>query len=195
VGALLVGSLAATVALAGRIALVEIPTVSPLLAAQISVPAPHRLALAALLVMLLITPAARRWSEPLPVPLAAASGTWRRVEGRYYHERRWLILLLAVVVAVPLLPLMLDFWAPRGWGCSLWYLVIMPEGALPLALLCLAVESEVSARQKPSPATVMDRPRLAPGLFVLIWAVLLVIVLAAAPILGAWGFAHCLTVA
>ena len=70
--ALLAAGLAVTIAIAGRIGLVEIPRISPIMAAQITVPNFGLLALAAVLVLLLVTAAARRWSEP-PAASAAAS--------------------------------------------------------------------------------------------------------------------------
>ena len=71
-------------------------------------------------------------------------------------------------------------------------LVLMPEGCLSLAIMLLAVESIFSGRPKDAGATSIPPSRLAPGLFLLNWSMLLAIVLFAAPILGAWGFALCL---
>jgi hypothetical protein len=65
----------------------------------------------------------------------------------------------------------------------------MPEMCLSLAIAILAVESVFLRRSNdagPAPSTPLW---LAPGLFLLNWFVLLTIVVFAAPILGAWGFA------
>jgi hypothetical protein len=181
------------IALAGRIALVEVPEISPILADYIAVPRPYRLAFAVALVLLLVTTAARRWSEPLPTGSAAGSGSWRRDESRYYHERRFVAALLGVSVFATyfcgvLGPCgMLFVWGFMQW--SLAGLVTIPDGFLSLALMFLAVQSFLSKRPNDTVAASRAPPRLAPGLFLVNWFALLAIVVFAAPILGVWGFA------
>ena len=78
------------------------------------------------------------------------------------------------------------------WGLMQWSLaglVTIPDGFLSLALMFLAVQSILSKRPKDTAAASSDPPRLAPGLFLVNWFALLAIVVFAAPILGAWGFA------
>jgi hypothetical protein len=66
---------------------------------------------------------------------------------------------------------------------------VRPETCLSVALIVLAVQSAFSGRSKRPDAVHMDPPPLAPGLFLLIWWVLLAIIVFGVPILGAWGFA------
>jgi hypothetical protein len=180
------------IVLAGRIALVEIPRISPILADHISVPRPHRLILGAALVLLLVTAAARRWSEPSPAGSATGSEPWRRDESRYYRERPFLVVLVAAVALAPWPREVLDFSDWEWMRCVAASLIMMPEGCLSLALMLLAVQSVFSKRPNDAGATSIAPSRLAPGLFLLNWSMLLAIVLFAAPILGAWGFALCL---
>ena len=95
-GALLAASLTVTVLLAGRVALVEVPGFSPIMAANIPMPT-HRLVAGVMLALLLVTAVARRLSEPPLVGSAAAAEPWRHDEERYHHERRLLIFLLGGV--------------------------------------------------------------------------------------------------
>jgi hypothetical protein len=191
--------LAVAIAIAGRIGLVEIPRISPIMAAQITVPNFGLLAIAAVLVLLLVTAAARRWSEPPPAVSPAASISWRRDEHRYYHERRLVIALVAVVTFLPVLAGLADSWRmmsiwPTGtWECiqgELACLVEFPEACLSLVLVFLALQSVFSRRPQSPEVAAGDPPGLAPGLFLVNWFALLAIVVFAAPILGTWGFAY-----
>jgi hypothetical protein len=119
-GTLLAASLAAMIAIAGQIGRVEIPRISPILAAQITVPGFGLLALAAALVLLLVMAAARRWSEPLSTDSATESLRWRRDERRYHHERRPVIVLLAAVTFLPVLRALLDFSGRSSWEWMTW---------------------------------------------------------------------------
>jgi hypothetical protein len=199
IAVLLVASLAVMIAIAGRIGLVELPRISPLMAAQITMPKFGLLVLAAMLVLLLVTAAARRWSEPLPSDSAVASIPWRRDERRYYHERRLVIVLLAAVAFLPVLATLSDTWhLLDGWPISIWgrireelaALVEFPEACLSLVLVFLAIQSVSSRRPQIPEAAANDPPGLAPGLFLVNWFALLAIVVFAAPILGTWGFAY-----
>jgi len=200
-GVLLAASLATTIVLSVRIALVEVPDITPALAADIHMPRLHQLVAAAVLVLLLVSAAARRWSEPPPVGSAVGNWSWRRDEGRYYHERRILLLPLAGVMLILLVRegLMTSWWiinscsrgllgdleAIRYWLVGLFE---SPQICLSLALIVLAVQSAFPGWSKCPDANRMDPPRLAPGLFLLIWSVLLAIVVFGVPILGAWDF-------
>ena len=86
-GVLLAASLTTTIVLSERIALVEVPDITPALAADIPMPKLHQMVAAAVLTLLLVSAAARRWSEPPRIGSDAGNWTWRRDE-RYYHERR-----------------------------------------------------------------------------------------------------------
>jgi hypothetical protein len=192
VGAALAASVASMVFLAGRIALVEIPYIAPILAANIPMPQPQQLAFGALLAILLVTTAARRWAEPSPTSRAAAGGSWHRDEGRYYHEWRLLVLLVVGVATALHIVLLLGSWG--GWREMRWYLAGLltnPVGTLSLALWILALQGVFSRAPKRANNASIDRPRLAPGLFLLVWSALLVIVIFGVPILAAWGFALC----
>ena len=80
------------------------------------------------------------------------------------------------------------------WSCFRWtgfglVLDYDPHGCLSLALISLAVQSMFSGRRNAPTSLRLSRPRLAPGLFLLIWLALLTIVVFGVPILAAWGFA------
>ena len=64
-------------------------------------------------------------------------------------------------------------------------------GGLSLALVIVALQSVFSPRSPE--ATTIDRPRLAIGLFSLLWVTLMIVVVSAVPILAAWGFALCIS--
>jgi hypothetical protein len=188
-GILLAASLAVTVLLAVRIAFVEIPIVSPLLAAHISIPSPPRLTAAAALVLIVATVIARRWSE-LPAEHSSQSMPWRRDEGRYHHERRWLAAILggAAIASLVVMALRHTSSPIRDWD-ELAYLFMIPMNCLTIALVLVAVVSVFSACFRRSDSTAVQPPRLAPGLFLLVWSTLCTIVVCSAPILGAWGLA------
>ena len=189
-GVLLAASLTTTIMLSARIALVDVPDITPALAAEIHMPRPHHIVAAAVLTLLLISAAARRLSEPSPVAVATGDFAWRRDEQRYYHERRIVVLLLAGVMLVKCAVWLHDQGVPVfDWEDTVWYLVMGPVGCLPLALICLAVQSVSSGWSNCSSPASMERPRLAPGLFLLVWSVLVAIIVFGVPILGAWGFA------
>jgi len=176
-GVLLAASLAITILLAGRIVLVEVPGISPILAANIVMPTPSQLTIAAVLTLMFVSAAARRWSEPPSNGFAIGSGFWRREEQRYYHEHRILVFLLAGVLLAQLVGISLDLafnweWMGMGW-CSAFYWLETPQGYLSLALIFLAVESVFSGRSECAGTAPAERPRLAPGLFLLIWSALL----------------------
>ena len=196
-GVLLAASLTITILLAGRIALVEVPGIAPVFVANTPIPGPHRLVLGAVLALLLISAAARRWSGPPSVGFAAGSEPWRRDEQRYYHERCSLVYLLAGVIMAQLVGTSLDSYTAWGWtgsylGWMNWpsafYWIMTPHGCLSLAIIVLAVQSMFSARSKCSDAATVGWPRLAPGLYLLTWFSLLTIVVFGVPILAAWGF-------
>jgi hypothetical protein len=197
-GILLAASLTIMILLAGRIALVEVPEIAPILVANTPMPTSHRLAIAAVLVLILVCAAARRWSEPLPVGSAAGSEPWHRDELKYYHERRIPLFLLAGVMLAQLVGTSLDSY--RAWGPTASYLgwmswpcafdwIMTPLGCLSLAVIFLAVQSIFFRKSKCVGVAPIYRPRLAPGLFLLTWSVLLAIVVFGVPILAAWGFA------
>jgi hypothetical protein len=187
-GILLVASLAAMVLLAVRIAFVEIPVVSPVLAANISVPGPPRLAAAAVLVLIVATVVALRWSE-LPAEHTNQPVPWRRDEGRYHHERRWLAAALGGAAIASLVVVGLRQTSPRPDWDELAYLFMIPENCLTIALVLVAVASVSSGWFRRSDATAVQPPRLAPGLFLVVWSGLLTIIVCSAPLLGAWGLA------
>jgi hypothetical protein len=193
-GILLAAGLAAMIAIAVRIGSVEIPRISPILASQIALPGLGMSALAAPLVLLVVTAVARRLSEPSPAAFAGnISVAWRRVEGRYYHERRLVIVLLAAATFLPMVPALMDIWGAGFWESTRWRLtavLTMPEACLPLAIVMLATAS-VSSRGSEDPVAASIAPsRLAPGLFLASWLAVLVIIVFAAPILATWGFAY-----
>jgi hypothetical protein len=133
-----------------------------------------------------MVPGHKNWDSPP----AATAGTWRRNEGRYYHERKLAILLLGGIAVAFYLVLLRDTawaWTEMKW-CLAGFL-LHPIGTLSLAVLILAFESLLSRRPKPSDDALIDRPQMAPGLFLWNWLALAVIVVCAVPIIGAWGFA------
>ena len=187
-GILFAASLTTTIVLSVRITLVEVPSITPALAADIPMPRLHQIVAAAVLVLLLISAAARRWSESPPVAEATGDFAWRHDEQRYYHERRILVLLLAGVMLISLVR------GIMGWPSEMlkWYLadlILSPQGCLSVALICLAAQSVFPGRSKCPGAVHMEQPPLAPGLFLLVWSVMLAIIVFGVPILGAWGFA------
>jgi hypothetical protein len=187
-GVLLAASLTAMIVLSERIAFVEIPAISPALAAEISMPRAHLLVASAVLVLLLISAIARRWSE-LPTRLGGTENhSWRRDESRYYHERRILLLPLAVVLLISLVRGCIDWpWYTLMWSLADW--IESPQTCLSVALIVLVMQITFSGDRKCFDATLEPRPRLAPGLFWLIWLVLLAIVVSLVLVFDAWGFA------
>ncbi len=184
-GLLLVASLIATILLAGRIALVEVPGVTPVLAATIFMPTPHQLVAAAVLVLALVSAVAHRWSEPPSAESAAGGVSWRRDEERYHHERRLLLLLLGGILLTNCVVMGIELFRMFAF----WFLIESPVACLSLALAILAMQGVFLGWSKRSATIVPPLPRLSPALFLVIWSSLLTIVVCSAPILGAWGFA------
>ena len=165
-------------------------------------PTPSRLAIAAVLALMLTIAAAGRWSQAPAADLATGIAAWRRDEQRYYHERRLTALMVGLVALTSLLMALKEIivmfceWpsaylrAGEGAETIVYYLGGTQEG-LYLALVILAVQSAFSKRL--AEANPMGRPRLAIGLFSLIWLALVILVAAAVPILAAWGFALCIS--
>jgi hypothetical protein len=192
---LFVGSLAATILLTARVVLVEVPRITPVLAAHIRMPVPTQLTAAAVLMLIVATVIARRWSR---TPDGASYGheVWRRDEKRYYHEWR---LLQAILGGVSLLWFflaairLLDIsslgslrWA--DWS-AIGYLIAVPQGCLPLALAILAIQGVFSGRRKRQDVVTAEQPSLSPGLFAIVWTAILTSLVCSAPLLGAWGLA------
>lgn len=198
-GILLIASLAVAVGLADQIAFVELPDISPALVADISLPQPHRLVFAGVLVVLMIGVAARRWAEPCRAMPEEDSADWRHNTKYYYHGSRVLLLLLAFYMMVLLAYIVLtelrmfdalSFLRINTLRC--WILpgiVAQPETCFTLAIIILAVQSLRWRPEQLSPSGHGTRPALSPGLFLLAWAALLIITISAVPIFGAWGFA------
>jgi hypothetical protein len=188
--AVLVASLAAMILITARIAVVEIPAISPLMAANISMPAPIQFAAAMLLAVGLATAIARRWAEPLPDDAIPRKATWRRDERRYYHERLPLILLLsgaAWLECVVLGCMLLRRW-PSSWE-EIACLFASPVETLSLALFLLAVQVALFGLRKRSDSLAITQPRITPALFAVVWLAALAIMACAAPVLSAWHFA------
>jgi hypothetical protein len=193
-GVLLAASLATTIMLSGRIALVEVPDITPALAADIPMPRPHQWVVVAVLTLLLASAAARRWSEPPLLVDTIGNLNWRRDETRYYHERRILLLPLAGVMLIFLIHATLISWETlrcftRGLSYCLAALTASPEVGLSAALIVLAVQGAFFGGRKCFDTALVYESPLAPGLFLLIWSALLAIIVFGVPILGAWGFA------
>ena len=185
-GVLLAASLTAMLLLTARIAVVEIPAISPLMAAYICVPLPPQLAAAAVLTVLLAAAVARRWSEPPPAGVAPGIAAWLRDERRYYHERRVLLLPLGGVALAQCVPCAhASYLACRGYyGASDWRTVGIffdnPTASLSLVLVLVTVQVAFSRRSKPSDSVATERPRLTPGLFLIVWTSLLLIIVCSA---------------
>ena len=189
VGAMLAASLTVMGLLTARIVVVEIPTISPIMTANIRVPTSLQLGAAILLVMLLATAIARRWSEPPLAETAAGRMAWRRDERRYYHERCALLLFLGSIALAKCIALGQDVYPwLSGWSDIL-YFFYLPEASLSLVLVLLAVQVVVSRWRKRSDAIAAEQPRLTPTLFVTLWFAILAIIVCSAPILSAWRFA------
>ena len=197
-GILLAASLTITIALSARIALVEVPKITPAMAADISMPQPHQMMAAAVLVLLLAIACARRWSEPRQGGSPARCWGWRRDEGRYYHERPVLLVPLALVAMGGSIASSLEVyrqyfgmsyfsWKELLWDRTAW--IESPEICLSIALLILAMQIALFRRSKAPNVDRLDPLPLAPGLFLLVWTVLIALIVFGIPILGAWGFA------
>jgi hypothetical protein len=192
-GGLLAASFVTMILLTARIALVEIPTISPVMAACIRVPTPLHLTGAIVLMVLLVSAVARRWSEPSPAALGRAA--WRRDEARYYHERLILLLPLGGIAlahsTVRIQAAYLEF--RNFFGFSDWRMVGTciegPVACLSLALVMLTAQTAFRGWSKRSAVLATVQPRLTPALFLLTWLVLLIIIVCSAPILGSWCFA------
>ncbi|MCE5266633.1 MAG: hypothetical protein LLG00_01935 [Planctomycetaceae bacterium] len=185
-------SLAATVLLAGRVALVEVPGFSPIMAANIPMPSPPLFVAAAVLTLLLATPAARRWSECPTTGHAADVASWRGDETRYHHERLLLILFLGAVALAECVygvrRLVGTWYCSHPWRATVWCVAETPAGFLSFALILLSVQGMFSGWRKTSHPCLTHQSRLRPGLFVVLWSSLTTIVLCSAPIIAAWLF-------
>jgi hypothetical protein len=188
-GGLLAASLAATVALVIRIAVVEIPTITPIMAANIRMPTTCRLVAAAALVFLAANAIARRCSQS-PAVTTSAAPSWRRDEYRYYHERlRLLFVTGGITLLYLVISILKSFMGVAFEWAYLGYLLYVPSECLAFALLLLAVQGIFSGwrrQQQPVAGGVLG---LMPGLFLLVWSSVVTIMVCSAPILGAWGFA------
>ncbi|MEN6407649.1 MAG: hypothetical protein ABFC77_14410 [Thermoguttaceae bacterium] len=196
--AMLVASVVVTGAFSMKIALIEVPDITPALASRIPAPNLHEIMAAAALALLLVGSVARRWSTPPQIACVPKTAGWRCNEHRYYHERRLLLLPLAVISL-----LMAAYVGRTTWtimiGCVRWWetlgwtvagVVGSPEACLCLALGILAVQC---ARSR-NVAAQTEPPPLSPVIFLLVGAALLAILVLGVPILGAWGFALCFNV-
>lgn len=195
-GGFLALSLSTLALLVGWIALVEFPAVSPFLAANIRIPKPHQLVGGSVLTLLLVTTVARRWSVP-PADSGVNPGSWRRDEGRYYHEYRVVAFLLAGVIVGNCVThgFMRTYQGDSRffWQLMAEYVFESPPGYLSLALILLAARRVVTGWRKrsdaaPTNAAPTDPPRLAPALFSVVASALLAIVVFGVPILATWGF-------
>jgi hypothetical protein len=194
VGTLFAASLIAMVLLTTRIIAVEIPTTSPIMTANINMPAVPQLAAAVILVAGLAAAIARRWSEPPGAGLSDA--VWRRDEWGYYHERRPLVFLLGGIAMAKFVTLQRELFSVGGWRMLDWrdnfYLMSSPVPALSLVLVLVASQVVFSRWMKRSDTAAAEQPRLTPALFLTVWLVLVVMIVCIAPILGAWHFASVL---
>ena len=182
-GAMLAVSLAIMLRITARVVLIEVPRITPVLAANIPAPAPYRWTPAIALALLLTAVVAYRWSKLPAVGLVADGVSWRRDESRYYHERFVLLLLLAGVGLAECINVLWGMFAFFRWW-PFWevlpYLVTEPMGALSLALILLAAQGVFSGRSKRRDAVSTQPAGLRPGLFLLVWTGLLMIVLCGA---------------
>ncbi len=209
-GAVLAATLATTAIMAEKTVLVEIPAISPYMAENFVVPTLHQCLAAAVLLVLFVGAVARQWSGSPGAISVEAGGDWRRHEERYYHERRATLLLLAGAILAWFLLSSFEAavatWRSRGLDlfssplrCGWLALVILcmrvswqfssPLGCGGLALLILCVQGAVSRQGSDPDAAPTGRPRLAPRLFLLTGAALLLIIACGVPILAAWGCA------
>ncbi len=150
-GVLLAASLATLYGFTAWICLVEVPSISPIMAAYIFRPSPLCLAAGVVLTVMLTAAVARRWSEPPRGEFAPEIGNWRRDPRRYYHERRGLVLRLGFVALATYLVLQyavnMHFQALfSSWRFSVsqWVSVLcslyFPTSFLSLVLVLLAVQ-------------------------------------------------------
>ena len=177
-----------------RIALVEIPTISPIMAAHIPVPSLPQAAAAFVLAAASATVVARRWSEPLAAGDVSGKAVWRRDTSRYCHESRLLVLALGVIALAECIDAGYTLWSQSGYLRSnrleaVECLLSFPTISLSLALGLLAVQVVFLRRSKRSGAVAIEQPRLTPGIFLLVWLSFFLIIACAAPILGSWHFA------
>ena len=177
-----------------RICLVEVPSISPIMAAYIFRPSPLCLAAGVVLTAMLTAAVARRWSEPPRGEFAPEIGNRRRRSWRYYHERRGLVLLLGVVspanyrLAVcgqHVLPAMVSSWhfSVSQWVSSLCSLYF-PTSFLSLVLVLLAVQVAFFRATGEPRCRRQRAPRLTPALLLTVWLLLTMIVVCSVPALS-----------
>jgi len=192
-------SLTVMVLLTARIAMVEFPEISPLIAANMTIHTLPQLVGVGVLVMLAATAVARRWSEPRSSAIAPGIAAWRRDERRYYHECRvpiviTVFILIGVTVAQSFEMCRAFYKQFDVSVISIWtyiyYVLARPTiVCLCLALVLLAVHVALFKKSKRTDALALAQPRLTPGIFVIVWFSALTIVLCSAPILASWHFA------
>ncbi len=185
-------SVVAMVVLTVRLAVVEFPRINPLLAAHLTMPGLLQGVLAGILACFLVTAAAWRWSMP-PGMRQVAKEPFSKA-ACFYHQQRWLVLLLGGVVAVEWFvccaPQFYGSGYHLGWMrylCRLADLFELPNGTLVLAIMLMAVQTAFSFFGKPLPSTAAARRPFSTALFALVWSSMLVIMLAGVPILAACG--------
>jgi hypothetical protein len=182
-------SLAVMVFIAIRIALVEFPTFSPLMGMNFDLYSPIQLIAAAILIGIVATVVARRWSEPPRNQYQDLKISWRHNEERYFHEQFLFILPLGCVALAFYIVCGRDMY---GWSrgdsiSSLLFLFAFPGISFSIILVLLASQIAIARCWKKQPETLaFEPPRLSPGLFALVWFTVVLIVLCSAPIFGIW---------
>ena len=188
-GVLLAASLATLYGFTAWICLVEVPSISPIMAAYIFRPSPLCLAAGVVLTVMLTAAVARRWSEP-PRGEFAEIGNWRRDPRRYYHERRGLVLRLGFVALATYLVLQyavnMHFQALfSSWHFSVsqWVSVLcslyFPTSFLSWFWSFWPCKSHLSGDRRAG-----TPPRLMPSLLLTVWLLLTTIVVCSVPALS-----------
>jgi hypothetical protein len=158
-------------------------------------PVPLHVWISALLVVLVMATAATYRLVSLPVePSRGAELSWRPAEGRYYHERPAVILLVVFAIGAQVIDVVwiLQIWhlyGVLGWseivrGC-------LTEGAILLRLLvpCVAGYAWLKLiRRSVTPGMIAPR-RLPAGRFCAVWMAMVLAVAIAIPAVAIFSFA------
>ncbi|MEN6449967.1 MAG: hypothetical protein ABFC96_05720 [Thermoguttaceae bacterium] len=179
----------AVIVIVSRYVFIEVPKLAPIMTANIPSPSPPLLAAAVVLTLFLAGAIAKRWCGSSPVEANL------RPSASFGHPCRaaFLVLLIGLAAMMETVIGILKYYVGFTMGSprlleTMGQFVENPAGCLSLALTLLAVQVLYVNWRRPNDAFPTEKPQLMPGLFLLTWSSLTMIILCSAPILASWAF-------